>query len=161
MPEIQVNTSDAPQTEFPDMPAGDYTCVVKEIELKDGPNAQYLAVTFMVMEGQFQNWKIWDNVTLSQNAAWKSAAFFKALGTPDTGLQTVNTDDFIDRPIIVRTKSENQAPEHGGGARLRVTRYVMHPKVKEYIQSQMTQPDAAPAPAAPAAPTGNNPNFSL
>ncbi|HKZ40118.1 MAG TPA: hypothetical protein VJ044_04100 [Candidatus Hodarchaeales archaeon] len=165
MARISVDLSES--QDRPVLPEGDHVCVVKEIKGPvQGPNAPYLKVTLEVDEDTFNGALVFDNVTLSENAKWKSANFFRALGAPPTqAVSEIDTDEYQGRPVIVRTRNE----DFEGTPRPRVAQYKMHDSVKQWVEKTFGATKTAPAAPATAttsstpkavAPTGK-PVFKL
>jgi len=82
--------ADVQETSFEPLPAGKYECSVFEAEMKEaGPNAkhpgsQYIGFTFNVTEeGEYQNRKLWHNVSLVPEARGMLKAFLKVFYTED------------------------------------------------------------------------------
>lgn len=55
-----------PDKGFGLMPKGDYNAVITDSELKNttAGTGQYLALTFQILDGQFQNRKLWENLNI-------------------------------------------------------------------------------------------------
>jgi hypothetical protein len=60
-----------PRTEFDAIPAGDYTAILKESEMKatkDGAG-KYLQLTWEIVDGQYKGRKFWDRLNLQNKSA--------------------------------------------------------------------------------------------
>jgi hypothetical protein len=93
--------ADVQEVSFEPLPAGKYEVSVFEAELKEaGPNAkhpgsQYIAFTFNVTEeGDYQNRKLWHNVSLVPEARGMLKSFLKVFYTEEE----LNSDDFEFEP---------------------------------------------------------------
>jgi hypothetical protein len=147
-PRIRVNTAD--DESKPDLPAGDYVCTLETCEQKKGPKADYLAVTLKIAEGPGEGLTIWDNITLSENAKFRAANFAKAFGGGEGELD-VDTDEFIDRPVIARCATE----VYEGYSNLRVKKYIMHDAVREHVEKELGgKSESTPSPEPAAAGSG-------
>jgi hypothetical protein len=161
MVEISVNTGAG--GDFTPLPEGDHTCLVTSFELFESKQGNpTLKVEFTVAEGPFQDRKIWDNLSLLENARWRTGGFFKCLGAPDIdGDQRLNTDEYLNRPVIVCTHNE----QYNGKTQVRVKPdgYKQHPAVTEHLAKtagEAPQPTPTPTPTPAPATTGNG-GFSL
>lgn len=153
MSKVTVNTNEA--SERPDLAEGDYECKIESIELRDGDKAQYLAVELVVSEGPHEgSLKFYDNITLSENAKWKAAGFFKAAGAPPSdGDQELDTEEFVGRPIIAHCEFEAYEDKKF----LRPKYYKMASIIEEWMEKEFgVKPKAeAPKAEAPKAPTAS------
>jgi len=154
MVKVRVDTSvaDSGDGQFKEWVPGTYTCVIDKIEEKEGPKAPFLAVDMRVIEGEYEDYHIFDNVTLSENAAWRAATFFKNLGVVTDGEEEIDTDELVSRPVKVRCDVE----EYERTVRPKVKRYIMHEDVRAFMESE-----SAPVEKKETSSTGGKKSFKL
>jgi hypothetical protein len=109
MPKLTIDTTEAKS--FEPLPDDQYECQILEVgEVKQGPKAQYVSVTFEVTDGEYSGRRIWRNYTIEG----KGVSFFtelwakatgEALEIGEAGLD-VDTDDLVGKPIKVLTEQE-------------------------------------------------------
>jgi hypothetical protein len=75
--------------EFEPVPAGVYSVVVTEMNEseEDGPSGYpYVGVVMTILEGEFENRKLFSNLSMSPKAAFKVKEFLEACGVPEEQL---------------------------------------------------------------------------
>ena len=110
MTEFNWNEFDASTVETPSrdpLPAGEYVAIVTDSAMKDNSarTGQYLALTFQVIEGEYEGRFVWANLNLVhpsekavQIARADLAALCKAVGI----LQPRDSADLHDKPVVIR-----------------------------------------------------------
>lgn len=110
MSEFNWNEWDASNVETPSrepLPAGEYVAVVSDSAMKDNSarTGQYLALTFQVIEGQYEGRFLWANLNLVhpnekavQIARADLASLCKAVGI----LQPKDSADLHGKPLVIR-----------------------------------------------------------
>jgi len=68
------------QGDFETMPKGSYDCFVYDLEggMSQNDNPK-IDITLKVARGDFENRRLWTNITLTPAAWWKAEEFFKAV----------------------------------------------------------------------------------
>lgn len=98
-----------PQTDFAPIPAGDYTAMIIDSQMKPTKTGrgQYLELTLQVIDGQFANRMIWDRLTLVHDnpktveiAQRQLSAICHAVGV----LQVQDSAQLHNLPMVVRLK---------------------------------------------------------
>ena len=94
------------------VPAGRYEAKLLEVESRDGRKAPYWSWKFEIVEPveHAGHW-VWENTSLSENAAWKLKQAFDAFGVPTT----THTDELIGKVIGVWIGTETQSQGQGIG----------------------------------------------
>jgi len=109
MPRLEIDTTEA--TSFEPIPDDQYEAQVLEVsEVKKGPKAMYVAVTFEITDGEYANRRLWRNYTIEG----KGVSFFTELWRKATGEEleigeaglSVDTDDLVGKRIVVITEQE-------------------------------------------------------
>lgn len=156
-----------------------YEAMVEEIEpipAKEGKHPS-LRVTYKIARGegtgeQFKDWTFTEVVTLSPNAKWKFCSFFDRLGWNGESVEDIETDDYKNRPIVLRKCKHVESPDQKY-TNLVPSGYGKHPRLAEFIgdgsqgQAQAAEPATtveeppkppeppAKAPATPAKPANS------
>jgi hypothetical protein len=123
---------------FEPIPAGVYPIVVSTLKQseEDGPSGYpYIILEMTVANGDFENRKLWTNLSMSPKAAFKVKEFLLGVGVPEEDLGgefEFDPDEYEGATADVAVKQES----YEGEPRSRVT---------HFIPSE----DAAPKKAAP------------
>ena len=123
---------------FEPIPAGVYPIVVSSLKQseEDGPSGYpYIILEMTVAEGEFENRKLWTNLSMSPKVAFKVKEFLLGVGVPEEDLGgefEFDPDEYEGATAAVAVKQES----YEGVVRNRVT---------NFIPSE----DAAPKKAAP------------
>lgn len=114
-----VDFGDVEERKFVILPRGRYAVEIETAEVKEGNKAPYLAVTLRLLEDEYNNQKLWTNLSFSPNALWKLMEFYRALGASDEDLQSsefeVVEDDLIGAELevsVVTGKDQNGEPRN-------------------------------------------------
>jgi hypothetical protein len=127
MPRFKGNLSDV-QSTFEEMPAGEYTVFLYDINEESGPSDKYWRCEFKIPEGEkFANRSLFTNVSLSPNARWKVKEFFEAFGIDVNKEVDINLAELVGKKCRVRTNQE----EFEGEKRLRIKRFLKPKSGKE------------------------------
>lgn len=89
-------------------PAEDeYAVKVKEVEEKEGDKAPYLAWTFLITEGKFEDAPLYINTSLSENSLWNLKALLEALGVdiPEEAMD-LDLSEMVDLEMMVTVEHE-------------------------------------------------------
>ena len=125
MPEIELDLAEAQA--FGPMEEGPYDVVVTDVsEVREGPKAKYIAITFDVVGGEHEGRKLWNNYMVTGKAAGMFGEFWLKCTGEELSIgegHNVNTDDLIDseltaivameeyegvsRPVIKRILAKN------------------------------------------------------
>jgi len=107
----------APDTGFDPIPAGDYTAVIIDSDMKTTKNGagQYLALTLQIIDGPYANRMLWDRLTLVHDnaktveiAQRRLSAICHAVGV----LAVQDSTQLHNRPMVVRLKYVED-PQYG------------------------------------------------
>ena len=110
MPTLNFNAEDvAPSTGFEAIPAGKYTAVITESELKPtkSGSGQYLELTFEIIDGEFKNRKLWARLNLeNQNseAVRIARAELSAICRAVNVMRLHETSELHNLPLVVSVK---------------------------------------------------------
>lgn len=148
--ELDVNSVDTTaRPDFEPLPAGDYEVVITQSELRRNKanTGAYIAMTYQVVSGQYQNRLVFDNINI-HNASAKAqeigrqslAKIGKAVGVS----KIVDTASLHGRPFMVRV-AVRPADEARG--------FKAGNDVKDYFAVESATP--APAAVPPPAPASN------
>lgn len=87
------------------IPAGDYICIVKAIEVKQGDKGQYLKWELQIGTGEQKGKKLFTNTSLAPKALFRLRDMLSALGisVPKSTIQ-IDTDKYIKRILGVTVK---------------------------------------------------------
>lgn len=103
------STNVTPDTGIDPIPAGDYTCMIIDSDMKPTKNGQgqYLELIMQVIDGPYANRLLWDRITLVhpnnktvEIAQRQLSAICHAVGV----IQVQDSAQLHNRPIIVRVK---------------------------------------------------------
>lgn len=85
-------TKHEPNSGFDVMPAGEYDAVIVASEMKDtaDKSGKYLKLELQILNGEFQNRKVWDNLNLVNNGKNKEKTEQIAKGTLSAICRAVN-----------------------------------------------------------------------
>ncbi len=101
-----VDFSDVEERDFTPIPRGRYVVEIVGAEINDGTSYPYLGMEYQVMEGDFAERKLWDNMSFSPKALWKLKGFYRAMGATDdemaAGEFNVEPDDLIGQEIMIQ-----------------------------------------------------------
>jgi len=92
------------------IPEGEYMVQVNKCDLTDSkrtPGNKNLAVEMTIQEGEHRGRKLFDNLSLSQNALWRVTRFVNACGVypPPTGFKT---EDLLGAFLYCSVKNEQR-----------------------------------------------------
>ena len=90
--QVVVDFSDVEERDFTPVPRGRYVAEVTDAEIRDGDKYPYLMVEQTVIEGEYADRKLWDNMSFSPKALWKLKGFYRALGATDEELSSAGFD---------------------------------------------------------------------
>lgn len=118
MPKLTIDATEAKS--FEPLPDDQYECTILEVgEVKSGPKARYVPITFEVSDGDYASRRLWRNFVIEG----PGAGFFTDLWHKATGeelelgeMNDVDTDDLIGKSVICITKQE----EYEGNVRSQV-----------------------------------------
>jgi len=112
---------------FEPIPAGAYPVVITTIKQseEDGPSGYpYLILEMTVSDGEFENRKLWTNLSMSPKAAFKVKEFCLAAGVDEDELAgefEFEPDDYEGAALEVAVKQES----YEGVVRNRVTNFIV------------------------------------
>lgn len=152
MPQIVINMDKAEQA--PVLPEGDYRLEIKKIVEKTADKGVYLAVEFRVVEGDFEDWPIFDNISTAEGAQWRLAQFGRACGIVNKGQVEMDTNEFLGIQLMAKVVVE-ELPRTGR-KQARPARYYMTEETKRAIDQPSTpEPEAKQESKAPARATAS------
>lgn len=103
---MKINFGDIKSSTLDSLPEDRYQVKIENAILKttnDGLN-QMVALTFVVMDGEFKKRKLWENVTLTEKSLWRLKQILEFSGSPlaakEADIQDV-IDDIIGRYLDV------------------------------------------------------------
>lgn len=152
-----------PQSDFAPLPAGDYTAIIVNSEMKDAKSGrgQYLELTLQVIDGPMTNRLLWDHLTLVHDnaktveiAQRQLSAICHAVGV----LQVEDSEQLHNRPLSVRVKyidDTKYGPKNEIGAYRALAGAAPHVRTAPSAQaSAPAQPvrQPPPQPSKPASP---------
>jgi len=111
---------------FDPIPAGAYPIVVSSLKQseEDGPSGYpYIIVEMTVAEGDFENRKLWTNLSMSPKAAFKVKEFLLAVGVSEEELGgefEFDPDEYEGATANIAVKQES----YEGVVRNRVTNFI-------------------------------------
>jgi hypothetical protein len=154
---LNFNASDyQPRAEVGAVPAGKYLCIAEDTERKNTKNeeAQYLQITWQIIEGEYKGRKIFERLNL-----WKAQGGDWVRRTDDAGTIAGQTMSGILMALGIAT-IRNHEELRGKKAFLKVKvrkseEYGDSNDVQNHYPASGATPAAAPVSAPPAAPTGN------
>lgn len=127
MPRLNVDLSEA-QSMKP-IPEDTYLCTVGEIsEPQSGPKSTYIAVTYVVSEGEYEGRQLFQNLPITGKGAGIFADFYAKVTGEDVDVDDlddldVDTDDLIGQEIGV-VVGQHEYPEGSGEFRNDVKKLV-------------------------------------
>lgn len=94
------------------LPQGMYLARIDEATLGKSQSSsnERIALTLVVVGGEYENRRIWDYVTLTDESAWKMRQFLEAIGEVGDGKSesgTLDLDAVIGQLVRVRVRHEN------------------------------------------------------
>ena len=111
---------------FDPIPAGAYPIVVSTVKQseEDGPSGfPYFILELTVAEGEFENRKLWTNLSMSPKAAFKVKEFLLAVGVPEEDLAgefDFDPDEYEGATLEIAVKQES----YEGVVRNKVTNFI-------------------------------------
>jgi hypothetical protein len=109
------------------IPAGVYPVVITSLKQseEDGPSGYpYIIVEMTISDGEFENRKLWTNLSMSPKAAFKVKEFCLSVGVPEEELATefeFEPDDYEGASLEVAVKQES----YEGVMRNRITNFIV------------------------------------
>lgn len=102
-------TTVEPNQGFDAIPAGDYrACIVaSEVKSTKDGKGRYVKLTFQILDGQFQNRKLWENLNLwnpSQEAVKIAQGTLSAIARAVNVLQVQDTSQLHNKPLTISVK---------------------------------------------------------
>lgn len=95
---MQKQVSDAETSGFEPLPDGAYHAKLRDVDTtREGPKGPYWSWEFEIVDEAYKGRRVWNNTSLSKEAAFKMRETFDAFGvSPD-----VDTDDLIGKLVKV------------------------------------------------------------
>jgi len=139
-----IDTSNVAPATFDPIPAGEYVAVITASERKSSEKGQYIELTLQVIDGQYENRKVWDRLTIigGEKAVGRGLSMLSALKVATGVLAPQDSAELHDIPIRIKVGIEPASGE-----------YAAKNNVKGYSAAGAAGKAAtfAPAAAAPAA----------
>lgn len=127
---------------FGAIPAGEYRVKIESAEMKQGPKSEYVSLQLRVLDGEYANRVLFDNLILGNNDISEKRLnnFFDACGF-DGGTHDADTNDLVGIEIIVETYVEDKKDGYGEKARVRVFKSALtEAKVEEKLPMPPKRP---------------------
>jgi hypothetical protein len=112
---IDVETESKAASDFTPLPEGHYEAIISKTELKktQSGDGEYLAVTFEVIEGEYENRKAWANLNIANKSATAEkigrahlAAICKAVGVYNPN----ESEELHDKPLVITIRKDAKDP---------------------------------------------------
>ena len=85
---------------FTPLPAGNYACKIESAEVGTSQNGNnMIKLKLIVLDGEFAGRKLFDNIMLMQESAFKMKQYAEVIGI-ESG-EEIDTQDFMNRECIV------------------------------------------------------------
>lgn len=156
-------TEVVPSAGFDPLPAGKYVAVIEASENKPTRNQQghYLELTFVVIEGEYANRRLWARLNLDNpnpKAVEMARADLSAICRAVDVMRPTDSEDLHNIPLVIRVKCRKREDtgeitnEVGGyEARTQGGEALKPPPVNNTPQHAAPKPSPAPRPAGPPA----------
>lgn len=129
MPTFTADFSDVPDREA--IPAGEYVLEIVAVELKVSKGektsgSQMLGMHWKVLEGEFSNSRIFDNLLLAGNAMWKTKQAFAAMFGKKQQQFEMSTDEMAGTRVRARVIQDvwSEEDDGDGETRNRIAKYM-------------------------------------
>jgi hypothetical protein len=121
MPRLKFDVSGVEDQEFETPKPGTYESRIHSIEEGESQAGNpMLTVIYVIKDGgKYDGQQLWDYITLTESTAWKYKRWLTGLEIIDDGKEkgTLDTDDLINKRVLVAVKNEN-SKEFGLRARV-------------------------------------------
>lgn len=122
--QVVVDFSDVEERDFTPVPRGRYVAEVTDCEIRDGNEYPYLMVEQTIIEGDYVDRKLWDNMSFSPKALWKLKGFYRAVGATDEDLTAqgfeVDPEALLGLTFMIQVAVK---PDNNGEPRNVINRY--------------------------------------
>ena len=117
------------------MTEGEYEVLIEAAEKKPSKKGEFdnLVVDFVVVEGEYQNWKHTEYMSFHPKMKHRIASLICACGlanSDDKGVQTFSTEMLKAQTLIIKGQPETS----GGFTNFRVNSYMMHPDLAKSLE---------------------------
>jgi hypothetical protein len=136
MVELNFDANDVePMGSFEPLPIGEYTVVISSSEMKDAKTGkgQYLQLVYDVVEGEFQNRKLFDRLNIANESSQAQEIAQRALSSICRAVGVMhpkNSEELHDKPFVVRV-----------GIRPAKDEYSASNVIKEYKAVEIATPE--------------------
>lgn len=134
--QVVVDFSDVEERDFTPLPRGRYAVEVTDCEIREGTEYPYLMVEQTVIEGDYTDRKLWDNMSFSPKALWRLKGFYRAIGASDDELSaqdfSVDPESLLGMTFVVQVAVK---PDNSGDLRNVISRYAQVESVSSVVQA--------------------------
>jgi len=112
---IDVETESKDASDFTPLPEGHYEAIISKTEMKatQAGDGEYLAVTFEIIEGDFEGRKTWANLNLANKSEAAErigrahlASICKAVGV----MNPQESEELHDKPLVITIRKDKKDP---------------------------------------------------
>jgi hypothetical protein len=143
---MRLNFADTPDPkddgEFQLLPSGKYHCEITGMtmgETKGGkaPGTPMVSCEYTILDGKYENRKVWDNLVLSTEALWKTKALLMALGLTKEEIEDedfeFDPEEYVGQELDVRVGKQKETADYD--ARNKVNGYAVHKTTESELVS--------------------------